>query len=83
MKMNKKVKKICIILIITIIAIIAIIVALLLSLKSNADMLTEQEEEQQFDQGMTYEPNDNGFTILNDSNMFYTVINTLAKYIQC
>ena len=55
--------------------------SLLLLLKNEEN--NQSDEVEQFDEGITYEPNDNGFTILNDSNMFYTVINTLAKYIQC
>ena len=81
MEINKKERNICIILLITVIAIVAIIVMIIKQQKDNKNDQTEEDE--QFDIGLTYESNENGFQIVNDSNMFYTVINALAKYLQC
>lgn len=74
----KKIRNICIILIILIIIIIVILVILKKNMKNEEEIM----EEQNLDTGIIYEENDNGFRILKDPNMFYTVINALTKYLQ-
>ena len=72
MKKYKKILIICLLIIVSMIAIMAIILTRL-----NTD--TQEETE---DAGIQFESNQNGFQIVKDSNVFFSVINSLSEYIQ-
>ena len=74
----ENIKKLIIILIIILI-ISVILITIILIKKPQVDLQKEIEE---FDEGITYEDNDNGFQIVDDANMFYTVNNSLSTYLQ-
>lgn len=74
----ENIKKLIIILIIILI-ISVILITLILIKKPQRDL---QKEINEFDEGITYENNDNGFQIVDDANMFYTVNNALSTYLQ-
>lgn len=72
MKKYKKILIICLLIIVSMIAIMAIILTRL-----NTD--TQEETE---DPGIQFESNQNGFQIVKDSNVFFSVMNSLSEYIQ-
>ena len=77
--MNEKlIKKLIILMIIFIIIIISIIIII----KNFSKEDTVQEDVSNFDSGLQYEKNDNGFQILNDPNMFFSVMDTLNTYFE-
>ncbi len=77
--MNEKlIKKLIILMIIFIIIIISII----LILKNFSEENTIQEDVSNFDSGLEYEKNDNGFEILNDPNVYFSVMDTLNTYFE-
>ena len=77
--MNEKlIKKLIILMIIFIIIIISII----LILKNFSEENTIQEYVSNFDSGLKYEKNDNGFEILNDPNVYFSVMDTLNTYFE-
>lgn len=77
--MNEKlIKKLIILMIIFIIIIISII----LILKNFSEENTIQEDVSNFDSGLQYEKNDNGFEILNDPNVYFSVMDTLNTYFE-
>lgn len=77
--MNEKlIKKLIILMIIFIIIIISII----LIIKNFSEENTIQEDVSNFDSGLQYEKNDNGFEILNDPNVYFSVMDTLNTYFE-
>jgi len=74
----ENIKKLIIVLII-ILMISVILITLILMKKPKMDLQKEIEE---FDEGLVFEDNDNGFQIVDDANMFFTVNNALSTYLQ-
>ena len=75
-------KKLIIILMLMII-IIMIIVGILLAKDSiNEDTQISEEEWNDVEEGIKFDNNDNGFQIVKDPNVFYSIINSLSKYLQ-
>ena len=68
------------IILISIFIVIAIIIMVILNKFYKKDDV--QEEIEEFDSGLQYEKNDNGFQILNDPNMFFSVMDTLNTYFE-
>ena len=69
MNSNNIKKLIILVSILIVIIIIIIIMSIIVNKSSVEDNI--QEEIEQFDSGLQYEENDNGFQILNDPNVFF------------
>ena len=74
-----KIKIVKIIICILIIAIITMCVAIV-CLRKKENLNKDQTEN--FDTGLEYEENINGFRVLNDASTFFSIMNSLSKYLQ-
>lgn len=72
-----KIKKAIIILLIG----VAIIIGVLIVLKGNIKQEEEKKEVENFDIGKTFENNSNGFQIVDDGTIFFTITNILNQYL--
>ena len=70
-----------ILIIITIILIVITIIGIILYRKLNPEGVLEEENVEEFDAGLEYEKNDQGFEILDDYNMAFSVIDIIEKYL--
>ena len=68
------------IILVSILIVIIIIMSIIVNKSSVEDNI--QEEIEQFDSGLQYEENDNGFQILNDPNVFFSVMESLDTYFE-
>ncbi len=68
------------IILVSILIVIIIIMSIIVKKSSVEDNI--QEEIEQFDSGLQYEENDNGFQILNDPNVFFSVMESLDTYFE-
>ncbi len=80
MNSNNIKKLIILVSILIVIIIIIIIMSIIVNKSSVEDNI--QEEIEQFDSGLQYEENDNGFQILNDPNVFFSVMESLDTYFE-
>ena len=70
-------KKLIIVLVVIIVIIISVIILLKHLSKNNAE-----EQVETLDTGLEYEANSNGFQVLNDSNMYFSIVDIVEEYLE-
>ena len=68
--------------IVMVLLIIITIVGILIYKSFNGEDVVEQENIEEFDSGLEYEKNDNGFEIIDDPNITFSVVNTINTYLE-
>lgn len=75
----KRIKKAVIILVLIIIIILGVIVFIN---KKDTYNTVEEEPSEELEEGLVRENNENGFKIIQDANVFYSITNVLSNYLQ-
>lgn len=75
----KRIKKAVIILVLIIIIILGVIVFIN---KKDTYNTVEEEPSEELEEGLVRENNENGFKIIQDANVFYSITNVLGNYLQ-